>query len=235
MNLLAFDTSTETLSVALAFGGQRMMQHQASGGAQASAALIPVIRSLLAQASASLAQLDAIVFGRGPGSFTGLRTSCAVAQGLGFGAGVPLLPVDTLLAVAEQAHGASGATQVTAVLDARMDEVYFACYEFDGGTWREEHPPRLAKPQQVPSREGWTIAGNALHLLNARPYTARPCIAAVPTASAMLRLAPALLAAGRGVRAEDALPLYVRDKVAQTTEEREIARETKPARSRARP
>src|SRR3569833_366576 len=127
MNLLAFDTSTETLSIAVATGAA-VLEHTGAGGAQASAALIPTIQQLLARAGSGRAARDAIAFGRGPGSFTGLRTAAAVAQGLGFGAGVPVLAIDTLLAVAEEANALAGATKVVTVLDARMDEVYVAAY-----------------------------------------------------------------------------------------------------------
>src|SRR4051794_16897671 len=101
--ILAFDTSTETLSIALT-DGRQTWQHTGAGGAKASAALIPAVLALLAEAGLRLAELDAIAFGAGPGSFTGLRTACSVAQGLAFGADVPVLPVDTLLAVAEEAR-----------------------------------------------------------------------------------------------------------------------------------
>src|SRR5438046_2091586 len=124
MNLLAFDTSTEHLSVAVQrgdAGARPPLVYQGAGGAQASSTLIPAIQRLLAEAGLRLAELDAIVFGRGPGSFTGLRTACSVAQGLSFGSGVPVLPVDTLLAVVEDAHGRAGVEQVVALLDARMD------------------------------------------------------------------------------------------------------------------
>ena len=139
MNLLAFDTSTDTLSIAVQHA-DAVVQHTGPGGAQASASLIPEVRRLLAEAGLSFDTLDAIVFGRGPGSFTGLRTACAVAQGLAFGArgglGVPVLPVDTLLALAEEARQQHGCTQVVAVLDARMDEVYHAPYQYIDGAWQ---------------------------------------------------------------------------------------------------
>ena len=105
--LLAFDTSTDRLSVAVQHGDQRFT-HDGEGGAQSSATLIPMVRALLARADLPLKSLDAIVFGRGPGSFTGLRTACAVAQGFAYGAGVPVLPVDTLLAVAQDARSRHG-------------------------------------------------------------------------------------------------------------------------------
>ncbi|HVZ47128.1 MAG TPA: tRNA (adenosine(37)-N6)-threonylcarbamoyltransferase complex dimerization subunit type 1 TsaB [Ramlibacter sp.] len=220
MKLLAFDTSTETLSVAVACAGQPLLEHRGPGGAHASETLVPTIQSLLAHAGVTLGELDAIVFGRGPGSFTGLRTACSVAQGLGFGANVALLPVDTLLAVAEQARGVAGATRVVAVLDARMDEVYFGRYVHAAGHWRVDEPPRLGRPEDVRPPEGWTIAGNAGPAYGARFGRVGEHIAALPTAAALLRLAPGMLAEGKGLRAADALPLYIRDKVAQTMQER---------------
>lgn len=228
MKLLAFDTSTETLSIAVTAGaGAPVLEHTAAGGAQASAALIPALQDLLARAGLALAGLDAIAFGRGPGSFTGLRTAAAVAQGLGFGAGVPVLAIDTLLAVAEEAHGASGATRVVAVLDARMDEVYFAAYERVDGAWLSHGAPALGKPEQVPLPAGWALAGNALELHADRLPAGGERIACLPTARALLRLAPAALAVAGGHEAAQALPLYIRDKVAQTTEERAAERARK--------
>ncbi len=154
-----------------------------------------------------------------PGSFTGLRTACSVAQGLAFGAGVPVLPVDTLMAVAEDAHWRAGVTQVVAVLDARMDEVYWAHYARDPGRWTRQGGFALGRPESVVIPPQWALAGNACSAYGERwPEAVR--IAALPTAAALLRLAPALLADGQGVPAAAALPLYIRDKVAQTTEER---------------
>src|SRR3954466_9256353 len=148
MKLLAFDTSTETLSIAVSAGtGTPVLEHTGAGGAQASAALIPAIEQLLGQAGRVLADLDAIAFGRGPGSFTGLRTAAAVAQGLGFGAAVPVLPVDTLLAVAEEAYAHCDAPGIVAVLDARMGEVYFAGYERAQCHWRTVQAPALGRPE----------------------------------------------------------------------------------------
>ena len=234
MNLLAFDTSTDTLSIAVQHG-DAVWQHTGPGGAQASATLIPTVRSLMAQAGLSFDTLEAIVFGRGPGSFTGLRTACAVAQGLAFGArggqGVPVLPVDTLLAVAEEARHAHGCTQVVAVLDARMDEVYHARCEWVAaqGRWHTEADFGLGAPESVPAAAGWTVAGNARTPYGERLAPTAAHVAALPTATALLRLAPALLAAGEGVSASDALPRYIRDKVAQTTAERAALRAAQAA------
>ena len=229
MNLLAFDTSTDILSIAVQHGNT-VWEHQGPGGAQASATLIPAVRTLLAQAGLTFDTLDAIVFGRGPGSFTGLRTACAVAQGFAFGsrhgAGVPVLPVDTLLAVAEEARHVQGCTQVVAVLDARMDEVYHAQCQWLAATgqWRTEADFGLGAPESVSVPAGWTVAGNAHAPYGDRLAPGASHVVARPTATALLRLAPTLLAAGQAVPASEALPRYIRDKVAKTTAERAALR-----------
>jgi len=226
VNLLAFDTSTEILRAGAQRCGAAVVEEEAAGGANASAALIPLLQRLLAHAGLDMRELDAIVFGRGPGSFTGIRTACSVAQGLGFGAGVPVLGVDTLLAVAEDArHRAAEADRIVAVLDARMGEVYAARYVFDAGAWRREGDMVLARPQTLEVPEGWVLAGNAFAAHGeALPQGARR-IEASPSATALLRLAPKLIAAGQAHDAAQALPVYIRDKVAQTTEERAQARQ----------
>ena len=236
MNLLAFDTSTETMSVAVqraAAGDESrapQWQHTAAGGAQTSARLIPAILELMAQAGLEFTQLQAIVFGRGPGSFTGLRSACSVAQGLAFGADVKVLPIDTLLAVAEQARAqhASAAKRwrVAAMLDARMDEVYACRYVFDSGLWLQDGACALFHPETLAFDECHALAGNVFDAYGTRLASgALPRFQALPTASAMLRLAPALLGAGAALRADQALPLYIRDRVAQTTAERAAPRQ----------
>lgn len=241
MNLLAFDTSTDALSLAVSRGvgaQQQVWQHSGPGGAQASGSLINAIMDLLRQAGLRLADLDAICFGSGPGSFTGLRTACSVAQGLAFGANVPVLPVPSLLALAQAVRSAAAPDamqcRITALLDARMDEIYAASYAFDGALWTTLQPPCLVAPEDV---LGWSClsappagapmwqayAGNVTAVYGDRLGMAPEdtCMSALPTAAAMLQLAPALLAAGQAVPASQALPLYVRDKVAKTTLERE--------------
>jgi len=230
MRLLAFDTSTEHLSVAVASdqtGQQRLWEFEGVGGAQSSAQLIPVVMQLLKEASLSLQQLDAIVFGQGPGSFTGLRTACSVAQGLAFGAGVPVLPVATLMAVVEQARHTylplASACRVQAMLDARMGEVYVASFDYQDGRWLRRAPDELCSPKQLDFYAGASLAGNVFEIYAAElsPPQGTPCWTARPTAQALLRLAPALLQQGLALPATQAYPLYIRDKVAQTTEERE--------------
>jgi tRNA threonylcarbamoyladenosine biosynthesis protein TsaB len=242
LRLLALDTSTHRVSVALQHGGPDtpVDDWAGEGGAQASASLLPGIQGLLAHRGLTLGDLDAIVFGQGPGAFTGLRTATAVVQGLAYGVrtprhpqGLPVLPIDTLRTVSEDArqhHGQDGALWVVSVLDARMGEVYAAIDHFPDARQPQAHRlggPWLLTPAQLPALVEATLpphtpcllASNALALLPplARPHT--PC-EAWPTAAALLRLAPPLLAQGQAVTAAQAQPLYVRDKVAQTTAER---------------
>jgi len=227
MNLLAFDTSTEWMSMAVQRHGQAQpWLHHAGGGALTSTQLIPQILALMAQADLRLDELDALVFGAGPGSFTGLRSACAVAQGLAFGARIPVLPVNTLMAVAEEARfqrNAGEGCRVLAMLDARMDEIYAQNYSCKSGLWLSDKGCKLIKPEDTDLAEvldrGTLLAGNVFEVYGARlPQPGR--VHALPSAAALLRLAPALLAAGGAVAAAQALPTYVRDKVAQTTQER---------------
>lgn len=229
---LAFDTATEHLSIALQLG-DRVWSHEAAGGALASSTLIPGVMDLLAQAGIGLRDLDAIAFGRGPGAFTGLRTACSVAQGLALGADKPVLPIDTLLAVAEDSRTSSCAAtldEVWVAMDARMDEIYAAHAVFEAGAWRLATAPWLCTPQQL--NERWreraprAVAGTALAAFGDRLICGDAlCFPqALPRARAMLPLAAALWSQGGAVDAAQALPLYLRDKVAQTMAERAAAK-----------
>lgn len=237
--LLALDTSTEVLAVAAA-GPRGAHALNAPGGAAASAQLLPQIEQVLARAGLAYGDLDAIAFGQGPGAFTGLRTSCAVAQGLGFGLGRPLLPLDSLLVVAEDAFGAADAllptpAVVAVAMDARMGEVYGAVYERTGdpataasaAAWRTLQAPALytlaswnSHVEVLPGLHG--LAGSALAAFGAllRPPQALLHAGETDRAAALLRLAQCAHAAGAGIDAAQALPLYLRDKVALTTSER---------------
>jgi len=248
MQLLAFDTSTDRMSIAVAraVDGQRVLwEHSGVGGAQASVTLIPAILQLMGRAGLEIADLDAIVFGCGPGAFTGLRTACAVAQGLGYGAQggpgareIPVLPVDTLLVLAEEAReqlGGGAGTRVLALLDARMDELYCAPFQFDGANWQRIAPDRLCSAQQLQLPTQWqglepVLAGNVFAGVGAQlPLPAAwQRLSVLPTAAALLRLAPGLLAAGQAVAPALALPTYIRDKVAQTSAERAAAKAALP-------
>jgi tRNA threonylcarbamoyladenosine biosynthesis protein TsaB len=236
--VLAFDTATERMSIALV-QGERVWSRESAGGAQASASLIPSIMAVLDETGLTLAQLDAIAFGRGPGAFTGLRTACSVAQGLAFGANKPVLPVDTLLAVAEDARQGDGEQRIWVVMDARMNEIYAAHYRFAGGHWTTLAAPFLTHAEQLDQR--WadappeTIAGSALGAFpDLRTKDARLAPDASPHARAMLPIALAMWRENGAVDAALAIPLYVRDKVAQTTAEREAARIAKEHAEAAR-
>jgi len=203
--------------------------------------LLPAIRELFAEADLTLADCDAIAFGAGPGSFTGLRTATGVAQGLAFGLDVPVVPVGTLLACAESARlRAPSTTRVLAALDARMDEVYWADYAWDveQGDWRVVHPASLDAPDRLVLPEvPFTLAGNAAAAFGVRleararaqVIDAEALPNALPVAMAGLRA----FRAGRTVPADQAAPEYIRDKVAQTTAERLAAKHAHAVRQAA--
>jgi tRNA threonylcarbamoyladenosine biosynthesis protein TsaB len=236
--LLALDTSTEFCSVALlsaasdaagssASEPRLWVRHEATG-AVSSTRLLPAIRELFDEAGLVLADCDAIAFGAGPGSFTGLRTATGVAQGLAFGLNCPVVPIGTLLTCAESARLRNPAvTRVLAALDARMDEVYWADYAWDHaqGEWRTVQPASLDVPDRLALPEvPFTLAGNAAAAFGARLAATAVAQAidteALPHALPLAHAALRALRAGRTVPAELAAPDYVRDKVAQTTAER---------------
>ncbi len=229
MKLLAFDTATEALAVALCHGA-RSWVFDGEGGPKASAELLPCIQALLREAGLSLADLDAIAFGRGPGAFTGLRTACSVAQGLALGADKPVLAIDSLLIVAEGARAGAAEFDVDVAMDARMGEVYAGRYAHVGGLWRVLREPALftlpalnAVWQVEPPQ---AVAGSALAAFGSNlVFGAAPVLpGAASRAAALLRCAQAAQLAGLAVDAALALPLYLRDKVAQTTAERALAK-----------
>ena len=223
--LLAFDTSTEAMAVALQTPRQ-LATWNGEGGASASAQLLPRIRRMLQEAGIGLAELQAIAFGAGPGAFTGLRTACAVAQGLAFGASLPLRPVDSLLIVAEGV-GRQGALDLDVVVDARMGEVYAGRYHWNGTRWQPRRAPALYTLDGLHS--AWAsappqcVAGSALQVFGDRLQTgaARRVEADADRAAALMRVARQTWRDEGGVDAAEALPLYLRDKVALTTAERD--------------
>lgn len=180
--------------------------------------VLPMIGELLSAAGLAPGQLDGVAFGAGPGSFTGLRIACGVAQGLAFGVDLPVVPVGTLAALAEE----SGASRVIACIDARMGEIYHGVYRRDGETWTEISAPVVCKVLDAPAvgGEGWAGAGSGFgaHGEALRQHYAKNLerfdATLHPHARAIARLALPVLMAGGGVPAEQATPLYVRDKVA---------------------
>ena len=222
MNILAFDTSTEYCSVALLHDG-KLTFREVLAGQKHSELILAMIDALLAASNLELAHLDGVAFGAGPGSFTGLRIACGVAQGLAFGAGVPVAPVGTLLSMAEGA----GAAKVVACLDARMGEIYHAAYQRDGTGWSETVAPNVCKAYAAPELEGgnWVGCGSGFEVYGNdlatryRGQLARVETPAFPHARNVAKLALPVFVAGRGVAAEQALPFYVRDKVARKMHE----------------
>lgn len=220
MRIAAFETSTEWCSVALWLDGELSAIEERAGQAH-SERVLPMLDRLAAQAGIPLASLSAVAYGAGPGSFTGLRIACGVAQGIAFARGIPVIGISTLEAIAEE----SGAPRVAACIDARMREVYFGAYERveerPAARWREVVAPLCAPPAAVPKPPGagWIGCGNGF-----AAYGPMGCASVLPeihpTAMAVARLAAPRLAAGEGVDAASALPLYLRDKVAFTEAER---------------
>ena len=223
MKLLVLDTSTEWCSAALWLDGhihaRRLLAEQ-----RHSSLLLPMVDELLRETGVTLRQLDGIGYGAGPGSFTGLRIACAVTQGLAFGADLPVVGVSTLESIAEQ----TGADRVLTVLDARMAEVYWAAYRRDGAGWCTVTEPQLALPESVvvPDGDNWIGAGNGFVALG---DVLRPRLASaltriddtlMPDAAAMAPLAVRAFERGEGTDAALAAPVYLRDKVALTVDER---------------
>lgn len=224
MKILALDTATEACSVALGVGDsvlERYLELERGHAEQ----LLPMIDELLAEGGLALASLDAIAFGRGPGGFTGVRLAASVTQGLAFGAGVGVVPVSDLAAVAQRAAGlVPGARRVLAVNDARMREVYWAEFVVEGLVTPRgiEHvSPASAVPASSQGADRpWVAAGRGL---KAWPELAERCRAEgaelqvdlLPRAREILALAAPAVSAGRVLPPEQALPVYVRDRVAE--------------------
>lgn len=220
MKLLALDTATEWCTAALWLDGDLVFR-EVHAGQKHSDLLVPMIMALLDQTGLTLGRLDGIAYGMGPGSFTGLRIACGVTQGLALGAGLKVLGVSNLEALAEEARVRHGAEQVVACLDARMNEVYAGLYQRQGDTWQALAGPVVCPPEAAPRPEAgdWFGAGSG--------FAAYPALAArlagrlggsdggvLPHARAIARLAAPRFARGEGQPAEAAEPLYIRDKVA---------------------
>jgi len=222
MLILALETSTELGSCALWRDGA-VLERRCPSGRPHSETLLPLVRELLGEAGVGIAALDAIAFGAGPGAFTGLRVACGAAQGLAVAAGLLLLPVTSLAAMALQA----GDGEVLALLDARMGEVYAGRYRVAAGDCQAQGEIGVLSPAELPlpDTDGWRACGNApaayplLHeRLRAAGIAVLPDI--LPTAAALAALAAPRVARGEGIDAALAAPLYVRDKVAKTVAER---------------
>jgi tRNA threonylcarbamoyladenosine biosynthesis protein TsaB len=225
--LLAIDTATDQLAVAV-IAGEREFCAQEAGGARASQRLLPLVFELLHAAGLEAGQLDAVAFGRGPGAFTGLRTATSVAQGLALAIGCPVLPIDSLMIVAEEARVRHGVNELWVAMDARMDEVYAGAYRHEHERWRVQHDAALFTLQALHALwQPQAVAGSAIAVFGERLQCGnarRIDDAGVDRAASLARLARAAWAHGAAIDAAQALPLYLRDKVALTTAERSAAR-----------
>lgn len=216
--ILALDTSTEACSVALLHEGGTTERFEALPRGHAKHVL-GMLQELLNEAGLKVTDLDAVAFCRGPGSFTGVRIACSVVQGVAFGADVPVVPVSTLAALAQGALRQHGAEHVVAAIDARMSQVYLGEYQAVDGLMLLLGEEVVATPDSLAPVEteawhgvgtGWGAYGEALR---ARLGAPRAAFDALPRALDCLPLAAAALERGEAVSAEDALPVYLRDKV----------------------
>jgi tRNA threonylcarbamoyladenosine biosynthesis protein TsaB len=223
VNILALETSTEYCSVALWQDGA-IVDRCERVGQKHSELLMEMLDALLKDAGLRIKDIEGIAFGAGPGSFTGVRIACGVAQGLALGAALPVVGVCTLQALAQ----ASGYDKVIAALDARMAEVYHAAYAKRAGVWVTVSEPSLCLPQDAPlfAGDGWFGVGSGFSAHGAAlgeryaGQLAGSDVLAVPQARAIVQIATAMFAAGQGMDAAQAMPLYLRDKVALKTCER---------------
>jgi tRNA threonylcarbamoyladenosine biosynthesis protein TsaB len=225
LRLLAVETSTELCSAALLRGDELFVEELLAPNQHAER-LAPMVRRLLARAGLAARDLDAFAFGQGPGSFTGLRIACGMAQGLAFGTSRPVVPVPSLLALAEQAN----ASRVVVALDARMGETYLAAYSRMGGDWQAAVEPRLVLREALPALPGrdWVATGSGFDAFDWLRAAYSPSVGHriggdLPRAGSVARIAARKLARGEAVTAEAAAPLYLRDKVALTLRERQPA------------
>ena len=224
MQILALDTSTQWMSVAL-YDGTRAIAVREHVGNASSERLLPAIRELLDRACIALERLDGIAFGAGPGAFTGVRIACAVAQGLAFGADLSVFGVSTLDALAQAAWREHRWPRLIACLDARMREVYVAASERRDNGMASVCAPSVVKPDEVarPDDGEWWGAGDGFAAypgLAPRLGLAASDAALIPDAQSIAECAWPRVVAGEGVPAEHAEPLYVRHRVALTSAER---------------
>lgn len=217
--ILAIDTATEACSVALLHNGQRYSLDELSPRTHTQR-ILPMIDELLVKTGISLKQVEALAFGRGPGSFTGVRVGVGVAQGLAMGANLPVIPVSNLLAMAESAYERIGATSVIALIDARMNEVYFAQYERIEQRWQEIVAEQVCLPQhainQMQLKENTAVVGTgwaAYSQFSDAELPIRVSDITLPSAKSMLSLADLALAQGRVLSALQIEPVYLRNEV----------------------
>lgn len=223
--ILALDTSTEACSCALYLDGE-VVEDFAVIPRQHAHSILPMIGALLASRRIDFSDLDALAWGRGPGSFTGLRIAAGVVQGLALAAQLPVVSVSTLAALALQQHQAQGAMAIFSCLDARIEELYWAAYHMHDGEPQLRGEEQLCSPDELPvewlrlvfAEEAPVVAGNGATYAARFPQSLRSWFVPgtpdlLPRAAAIVRLAAAAYDRGEAVTALEAQPLYLRDKV----------------------
>lgn len=217
--ILAIDTATEACSVALQHNGKLTSLDELSPRTHTQR-ILPMIDELLAQANISIKQVDALVFGRGPGSFTGVRVGVGIAQGLAMGANLPVVPISNLLAMAQAAYEQTGATNVVALIDARMNEVYFAQYERVEQTWQEIVTEQVCSPEsainQIQFKANTVVVGTGWVAYSQFAEAKLPLSISditLPSAKSMLKLAELELEQGKALSALQIEPVYLRNEV----------------------
>ena len=222
MNILAFDTSTEACSAAISVSGEISERFEIAAR-EHSKLILPMLDTLLAEAGITLAQIDAIAFGCGPGSFTGVRIAAGIAQGVAFGADLPVVPVSSLAALAQGAYRDTTATHVLAALDARMGEVYWGAYEYDHhgimilsgdeGVYPPDQAPIPAEHKWFGTGSGWAAYGAILQTRLTGLLTTCETHR-YPHARDIAVLGAEKFKQGSSVKADDAVPVYLRNEVA---------------------
>jgi len=224
VKLLALDTSSPACSVALQFGDRVLLRHEQQAR-EHTRMLLPMITALLGEGGVRLGELDAIVLGNGPGSFIGMRIATSVAQGLAYGAGLRIVPVSSLLAVAQQVMADEGKTDVVVCQDAHLNEVYLGLYRVaDDGCAVALAPERLHGQAAIPELRGasgrFTAAGYGWQrypaLLEANEVTlATTSAVQYPCARFLLPAGRVLLESGAAIEPQDVSPAYLRQTVAK--------------------
>jgi tRNA threonylcarbamoyladenosine biosynthesis protein TsaB len=223
MKILAVETATEACSAALLID-DRLIERFSLAPREHNRLILPMIESILVEAGLAVAQLDALAFGRGPGSFTGVRIASGVVQGIAFGADLPVIPVSTLAALAQEALAETGADYAYPCIDARMGEVYWGVYGRGGDGYAELMGEEAVLPaEQVPFPEhsrgigtgsGWSTYGSVLG--NRLGHRIEAVLAdRFPRAGLVARLGAEAFRRGISVAPEQALPVYLRDNVAR--------------------
>ncbi len=220
MKLLALDTATEACSAALSIDGEIRSRFEIAPRDH-SKLILPMMQSLLDEANIKVFDLDGMAFGRGPGSFTGVRIGASVLQGVAFAADLPVAAVSNLAALAQGAYRQRGTEKVCAAFDARMGEVYFGCYQLENGVMRLAGEEWVAKPEELPvlDSEGWFGAGTGFAtygeaLTRQLQYVSEVNGDSLPDAKDIVELATGMFKAGQTVAADQAIPVYLRNNVA---------------------